>query len=213
MNEFDFPLDVKAIDGDGSIEGLAAGYGNMDHGGDIMLPGSVSKSLEGRKSIPMLLFHDQKRPVGVWNAFEETGDGLLVKGRFAMSTEAGRDAHAMTKDGALGGLSVGYRTLRDKIVGKARHLIEVALHEVSLVTIPMNGKALITSVKGIEDARDKLAAGDRLSEREFDAFFKALGLSNSEAERAVRINLKTGQGEPDGTANDDARTFFEALRA
>lgn len=213
MNEFDFPLDLKNIDGDGTIEGLAAGYGNLDHGGDIMLPGSVSKSLEGRKSLPMLLFHDQKRPVGVWSDFAETDDGLLVKGRFAMSTASGREAHALTKDGALGGLSVGYRTLRDRMVGKARHLVEVALHEVSLVTIPMNGKALITSVKGIEDARDKLAAGDRLTEREFDAFFKALGLSNSEAERAVRINLKTGQGEPDGTANDDARSFLEALRA
>lgn len=210
MNEFDFPLDVKAIGEDGTIEGLAAGYGNVDHGGDIMLPGSVMKSIEGRKSIPMLLFHDQKRPIGVWREFKETDDGLFVKGNFAMSTDAGREAHAMTKDGALGGLSVGYRTLKDKIVGKARHLVEVALHEISLVTIPMNGKALITSVKGIEDAREKLAAGERLSAREFDTFFKAIGLSNNEAERAVRINLK-GQGEPDDTAND-ARTFLEALR-
>lgn len=213
MNELDFPLDVKSIEADGTIAGLAAGYGNMDHGGDIMLPGSVSRSLEGRKTLPMLLFHDQRRPVGVWSEFQETAEGLMVKGRFAMSTNDGREAHAMTKDGALGGLSVGYRTLRDKIVGKARHLIEVALHEVSLVTIPMNGKALITSVKGIEDARDKLAAGERLTEREFDAFFKALGLSNSEAERAVRINLKAGQGEPDGTANDDLRSFLKALQA
>lgn len=212
MNELDFPLDVKAIDGDGSIEGIAAGYGNLDLGGDIMLPGSISKSIDGRKSIPMLLFHDQKRPIGIWNQFAETPDGLHVKGRFAMSTLAGKEAHAMTKDGALGGLSVGYRTLRDKIVGKARHLVEVALHEVSLVTIPMNSKALITSVKGFEDARDKFAAGERLTEREFEAFFKALGLSNNEAERAVRINLKSGQGEPGDTANDDVRGFLEALR-
>lgn len=212
MNELDFPLDVKSIDADGSIEGIASGYGNLDHGGDIMLPGAIGKSLEGRKSIPMLLFHDQKRPVGAWREWNETSEGLYVKGRFAMSSRDGQEAHAMTKDGALSGLSVGYRTMRDKIVGKARHLAEVFLHEISLVTIPMNGKSLITSVKGIEDARDKLAAGDRLTEREFDAFFKALGLSNSEAERAVRINLKTGQGEPDGTANDDARAFLEALR-
>jgi hypothetical protein len=211
MNELDFPLNVKEIGEDGSIEGIASGYGNLDHGGDVMLPGAFTKSIEGRSAVPMLLFHDQKRPVGVWRDFKETPDGLLVKGRFAMSTDAGRDAHAMTKDGALGGLSVGYRTLRDKIVGKARHLIETTLHEISLVTIPMNGKALITSVKGIEDARDKLAAGDRLTEREFDAFFKALGLSNNEAERAVRVNLK-GQGEPGSTADDDARGFLEALR-
>lgn len=210
MNELDFPLDVKAIDADGSIEGIAAGYGNVDHGGDVIIPGAATKSLTGRASMPMLLFHDQRRPVGVWREFTETADGLHVKGRFAMSTDAGRDAHAMTKDGALAGLSVGYQTLRDKLVGKARHLLEVALHEISLVTIPMNGKALITSVKGIEDAREKLAAGDRLTEREFEAFFKALNLSNAEAERAVRINLK-GQGAPGDTAIDDESAFWRAL--
>ncbi|WP_294189059.1 HK97 family phage prohead protease [uncultured Sphingomonas sp.] len=210
MNELDFPLDVKAIDVDGSIEGIAAGYGNVDHGGDVIIPGAATKSLTGRASMPMLLFHDQRRPVGVWREFTETADGLHVKGRFAMSTDAGRDAHAMTKDGALAGLSVGYQTLRDKLVGKARHLLEVALHEISLVTIPMNGKALITSVKGIEDAREKLAAGDRLTEREFEAFFKALNLSNAEAERAVRINLK-GQGAPGDTAIDDESAFWRAL--
>ncbi len=211
MNELDFPLDVKAIDADGAIEGIASGYGNLDHGNDIVLPGAITKSIEGRASLPMLMFHDQKRPVGVWREFNETPEGLHVKGRFAMSSTAGRDAHAMTKDGALAGLSIGYRTLRDKIVGKARHIAEAALHEISLVTIPMNGKALITSVKGIEDARDKLAAGERLTEREMETFFKALGLSNNQAERAVRITLK-GQGEPDSTA-DDARGFYEALRA
>lgn len=210
MNELDFPLDVKAIDADGSIEGIAAGYGNVDHGGDVIIPGAATKSLMGRASMPMLLFHDQRRPVGVWREFTETAEGLHVKGRFAMSTDAGRDAHAMTKDGALAGLSVGYQTLRDKLVGKARHLLEVALHEISLVTIPMNGKALITSVKGIEDAREKLAAGDRLTEREFEAFFKALNLSNAEAERAVRINLK-GQGAPGDTAIDDESAFWRAL--
>ncbi len=211
MNELDFPLDVKNIDADGWIEGIASGYGNVDHGGDIMLAGAITKSIEGRKSLPMLLFHDQKRPVGAWREFNETPEGLHVKGRFAMSSRDGQEAHAMTKDGALAGLSVGYRTVRDRIVGKARHLAEVALHEISLVTIPMNGKALITSVKGIEDARDKLAAGERLTEREFDVFFKALGLSNNEAERAVRINLK-GQGELGSTATDDARVFLETLR-
>jgi len=175
MNEMDFPLDVKALDGDGAIEGLAAGYGNVDYGGDVMLPGSVTKSIQGRKSIPMLMFHDQKRPVGAWTEFQETGEGLLVKGRFAMSTMAGKEAHAMTKDGALGGLSVGYNTLRDRVVGKARHLIEVALHEVSLVTIPMNSKAIITSVKDIMDG------GELPTVREFEGLLRDAGFSIAKA--------------------------------
>jgi uncharacterized protein len=214
VNEMDFALDVKTIDGDGTIVGIAAGYGNLDHGGDVMMPGAATKSLTGLKTLPMLLFHDQRRPVGAWNVpdFRETADGQEVKGRFAMSTVAGKEAHAMAKDGALPGLSYGYRTLVDKVVGKARHLVEVALHEISLVTIPMNSKALVTSVKGIEDLRARLAAGDRLEVREMEELLrKGFDLSNAEAERAVRINLK-GRGEPGGTASDEARSFYESLR-
>lgn len=216
MNELDFALDVKSIEADGTIVGIAAGYGNVDHGNDVMLPGAATKSLEGRAKLPMLMFHDQRRPVGVWNVpeFKELPDGQQVEGRFAMSTIAGKEAHAMAKDGALGGLSYGYKSLRDKLVGGARHLIEVALHEISLVSIPMNSKARILAVKDISDLRNRLAAGDRLTAREWEGLLKkSFDLSNSEAERAVRLNLKGGQGAPDDTASEDVRGFFEALRA
>jgi hypothetical protein len=63
------------------------------------------------------------------------------------------------------------------------------------------------------DLIKKLAAGVRLSEREWERLLKAepFDLSNSQAERAVRINLKNGQGEPDDTANTGLE-FLRALR-
>jgi uncharacterized protein len=160
MNELDFALETKALDDEGHIEGLAVGYGNLDFGGDVVLPGAI-KSMAG-KAIPMLMFHDHKRPAGVWTQFEETSEGLLAKGRFSMSTTAGKEAHGLVKDGALGGLSMGYRTLKHRIVGKARHLAEIALHEISLVTIPMNEKTLILSVKDI------VSGGEMPTERQFE---------------------------------------------
>ena len=120
MERFDLSLDLKGIGDDGLIEGVAAGYGDVDLGGDIIIPGALTKSIATRSRVPMLLFHDQKRPVGVWDTMRERGDALEVKGRFAMSTAAGREAHALTKDGALPGLSIGYRTLRHRMAGKAR---------------------------------------------------------------------------------------------
>jgi hypothetical protein len=214
MNELDFELDTKAIGDDGSIEGLAVGYGNVDHGGDQVMPGAISGSLAGKKSLPMLLFHDQKRPAGVWNSWQETGEGLLVKGRFSMNTVTGKEAHALAKDGALAGLSMGFKTLKQRMEGKARQLLEVALHEISLVTIPMNDRTRVISVKDIGDLRDRLAAGDRLTARQWESLLKkSFELSNAEAERAVRLNFKGGQGEPDDTASEDVRGFFEALRA
>ncbi|SFK44390.1 hypothetical protein SAMN03159338_4267 [Sphingomonas sp. NFR04] len=214
MNELDFELDTKSIGDDGTVEGLAIGYGNVDHGGDQVMPGAITASLAGRKSLPMLLYHDQKRPAGVWNSWQETSEGLLVKGKFAMSSPTGKEAYGLTKDGAIGGLSMGFKTLKQRMEAKTRQLIEVALHEISLVTIPMNDRARVISVKDIGDLRDRLAAGERLTEREWEGLLKkSFDLSNAEAERAVRLNLKGGQGEPGGTASDQARSFFEALRS
>ncbi|MBB3034047.1 HK97 family phage prohead protease [Alteriqipengyuania lutimaris] len=206
MDALDFPLDIKSIDADGAIEGIASGYGNLDFGGDVMLPGAIGKSLEGRKSIPMLLFHDQRRPVGVWREWTETSEGLHVKGRFSMSSVAGQDAHAMTKDGALGGLSVGYRTLKDRVIGKARQLVEVALHEISLVTIPMNSKALITNVKDIA------GEGKLPTLPEFEDFLREAGFSKSQATAIAGKGLShLLRGEPGSASDDEAREFLATL--
>jgi len=191
--------EIKGIDETGQIEGLAAGYGNVDFGGDKIMPGAFTKSLEGRSGVPMLLFHDQQRPVGKWHTFEETDAGLKVHGKISTKTRDGGEAYELAKDGALSALSIGYDAVKKRMSGKVRELSELFLHEVSLVAIGMNGNALISGVKEIEDLRDKIAAGDRLSEREMEKVFKQyLDLSNSEAERAIRVHgLKIDQGEPD----------------
>lgn len=207
MNELDFALDAKALDDEGNIEGLAIGYGNVDHGGDQVMPGAISASIAGRKSLPMLLYHDQKRPAGVWNSFQETSDGLLVKGRFSMSTRYGKEAHGLVKDGALGGLSMGYKTIRQRFEGKARQLHEVALHEISLVTIPMNDRTRVISVKDILDG------GELPSVRQFEEFLRdAGGFSKSLAAAIASKATPHLRGEPEGKA-DQAVEFARKLRA
>lgn len=207
MSELDFALDVKSIGDDGEIEGLAVGYGNVDHGGDIVLPGAITASVAGRKSLPMLLFHDHKRPVGVWTDFKEVGEGLLVKGRFD-DTADGRDARARAKSGSLGGLSMGYKTLRHRLEGKARQLIEVALHEISLVTIPMNDRTRVISVKDILDS------GGVPSVREFEAFLRdAGGFSKTTAAQFASACKPHLRGEPEAKANDELAEFYRGLQA
>jgi len=124
-----------------------------------------------------------------------------------MSTRYGKEAHGLVKDGAIGGLSMGYRTVREKLVGKVRHLAEVALHEVSLVTIPMNEKTLITSVKDI------LAGGDLPTIREFEEFLRdAGGFSKSLAAAIAGKAAPHLRGEPEANA-DDALRFLKSLRS
>jgi HK97 family phage prohead protease len=205
MNELDFTLDAKAIDDDGNIEGLAVGYGDIDHGGDQVMPGAITASIAGRKSLPMLLYHDQKRPAGVWNSFQETRDGLLVKGRFSMSTRYGKEAHGLAKDGALGGLSMGYKTIRQRFEGKARQLIEVALHEISLVTIPMNDRTRIISVKSV------LEDGKLPSLPAFEEFLREVGFSKTQAAAVAGKGLShLLRGEPGSEPTVD---FMSALAA
>lgn len=213
MQHSSFSWSVKGIDETGYIEGIAAGYGNVDYGGDRILPGAFSESLDGRKAVPMLLFHDQHRPIGVWSEFKETDEGLLSKGKISVKTRDGGEAYELVKDGALSGLSIGYDPTVKRMAGKVRELVKLALHEVSLVSIGMNPKALVTGVKEIEDLRNRLAAGDRLTEREWEGLLKQqFGLSNKEAERAVRIHgLKIGQGEPDAEA--EAVDYLTSLMA
>lgn len=203
-------IEVKDVGEDGLIEGFAATYGNVDDGGDVILPGAFTKTLKGRSSLPMLLYHDTHRPIGVWNAFEDTAKGLRVKGRIVTETQDGAQAHVLARAGAIAGLSIGYSTVKQRAGDRTRELIELGLHEVSLTPTPMNSRATITRVKEIEDLRDRIAAGDRLTAREWEVIFrKEFGLSNAEAERAVRVHgLKAGPGEP----GDEARAFWEALR-
>lgn len=214
MQRSAFAWTVKGIDETGYIEGLAAGFGNVDFGGDRILKGAFTESLEGRDGVPMLLFHDMQRPVGKWSEFGETDDGLVVKGKISTKTRDGGEAYELVKDGALAALSIGYDPTVKRMAGKVRELVKVFLHEVSLVSIGMNPKALISGVKEIEDSRNRLAAGDRLTEREWEGLLKdAFGLSNAEAERAVRVHaLRIGQGEPDKPEADPLAALWAAMR-
>ena len=204
MNRIDFILDTKAVTEDGQIEGLAAGYGNIDSGGVVVVPGALARSLKGRTSVPMLMYHDQTRPAGIWTDFAESREGLIVKGQISLSSRAGQEAHALVRDGAIGGLSIGYKTIREQIVGKTRQLLELALYEVSLVTIPMNERAVITSVKSlVEDGRLPTLP-------EFEDFLREAGFSKSQATAIAGKGLAPLFRSESGSTPSD---FLSALKA
>ena len=206
MSELGFGFEIKAIDEDGYIAGIAAGYGNVDHGGDLIMPGALAKAIQGRSSVPMLLFHDHKRPVGSWSKFDESAAGLHVEGKIAMKSEIGREAHALAEARALSGLSIGYKTLRHRFEGKTRQLHELALHEVSLVPVGMNERAVITQIKSLVEA------GGTPTVREFEEFLRdAGGFSKSLAAAIAAKATPHLRGEPEVKAQDDV--FWAAIGA
>lgn len=207
MSELGFGFEVKSIDEAGYIAGVAAGYGNVDHGGDVIMPGALTKAIAGRSSVPMLLFHDHKRPVGSWSKFDESGEGLRVEGRIAIKSDGGREAHALVEAGALSGLSIGYKTLRHKFEGKIRQLHELSLHEVSLVPVGMNDRAVITQIKSMVEA------GELPTVREFEEFLRdAGGFSKSLAAAIAGKATPHLRGEPEAKAIGELEQFLTGLR-
>lgn len=215
MERFDCGLEIKALSDEGVIEGYAAIFGNVDNGGDKIMPGAfiegIAAARRGGRTVKMLWNHDPQTPIGVWEDLAEDAKGLWGKGRLVMEVARAREVHALMKAGAISGLSIGYRTKSFEPDGGVRVLKAVDLYEVSPVTFPMNDRARVTGVKadGLDPIITKLRAGDRLTEREFELLAKGLGLSNSQAERAARIHLK-GPGEP-AKAASEAQEFYRAM--
>jgi HK97 family phage prohead protease len=189
------PFEIKQLSDTGQIEGLLAGFGDVDHGGDKLLPGSLSKSLAARTTpLPMLLHHDVKRPIGAWKSWRETADGLHVTGALTLSTRDAQEAHALAKDGALTGLSIGWKPLKESTDSKGvRTVTEAELYEGSLVTIPMNDRARVTAIKSIGSARDiaellqEAGISGRRAKAAAGAAWKAINDSTDEDEATAEL--------------------------
>lgn len=211
-------IDFKAAASDGVITGYASLFGVVDNGGDIVTKGAYAASLKSiaakGRNVKMLWQHDPSQPIGIWDEVKEDDKGLWVKGRLLKEVEKGREAAALLAAGAIEGVSIGYRTIQSERDSKGQRLLqEVELWEVSLVTFPMLPEARVSmKLDGLEEVKQILEAGGRLTERQFELMVKGLGLSNSQAERAARLHLK-GQGEPVAAASDggDAKEFLAAL--
>lgn len=150
-------FELKDVHDNGTFEGIASVFGELDSQRDIVVKGAFVDSLKSRyeerkRFVPMLWQHDTKQPIGVYPTLKEDQSGLIVKGACNMDVQQGHEAHALMKQGALSGLSIGYTTQDDEwdAKGKARILKRVDLWEISPVTFPSGDGARVTSVKSIE---------------------------------------------------------------
>ena len=149
-------LEIKAqnVSAAGVFSGYASTFsGKPDSYGDVIQAGAFGASLrkhqqEGR--MPLMLWqHDVRQPIGAWQEFKEDNRGLFATGKLTLGTRLGAETHALLKDNALSGLSIGYTPLASA-PGKGeirRVLTKVELHEVSIVSMPANSEARVTAVK------------------------------------------------------------------
>ena len=121
------------------IQGYASLWGVADLSGDVVAKGAFGDSLArtGAGGVRMLHQHESRAVVGVWDDMVEDERGLRVRGRIEDWSAEARFAGALSRAGALDGLSIGFKAARARREGRLRVLTEVALWEVSLVTFPM----------------------------------------------------------------------------
>lgn len=196
------PFEVKFVDegaAPGTFEGYAAVFGNMDSHQDVIEPGAFAASLLERKKAgralpPMYKMHgaltgNRHEPVGLWDDMFEDTNGLHVKGHLiGLETEQGKWTNAQLREGALPGLSIGYRIPPNgskRGVGgpnDPKRFIKMAvLREVSLVDDPSNALARVYAFKAAGD----VFADEIKTIREFEDFLRDVGGYSHAAAKAI----------------------------
>lgn len=139
----------------GEFSGYAAVFGNKDSGDDVIEKGAFAKTIrDDFDRIKILSQHnDCELPIGKPLELREDEKGLYIRGKIS-DTQKGRDIQTLLKDGVLNELSIGYDAITfdfDSEEG-VRHLKEIRLWEVSIVTWAMNDQAKIDEVKSLTES-------------------------------------------------------------
>src|SRR6476659_5095604 len=140
-----------SIDADGTVEGYASLFGEIDQARDMVMRGAFANTLSARgiRRVPMLFQHDPSEPVGIWLELREDHRGLFARGRLIPEVARGRELLSLLRAGAIDGLSIGFRTSKARIDPKTRirRLLAVDLWEISIVTFPLLAGARVQAVK------------------------------------------------------------------
>ncbi len=150
------PVQPNRTGRDGVFEGYASLFRIPDLGKDVVEPGAFRESLQrrGPAGVKLLWQHDPAEPIGCWLSLTEDARGLFVRGRLSLAVARAREIHALMLDGALDGLSIGFRPEKARTEPRTglRRLERVDLWEVSIVTFPMLPQARIAAVKAAHPA-------------------------------------------------------------
>lgn len=134
------------------VEGYACLFGVLDLGRDIVLPGAFAQSLvrRGAAGVRLLYQHDPAEPLGVWTQVSEDTHGLYVRGRLSPHVARARECAALIADGALDGLSIGFKAVEAQSDprSRVRRIARIDLWEVSIVTFPMQPGARVALADG-----------------------------------------------------------------
>lgn len=217
MKTKNFDLQVKSLSEDGTFLGYGSIFGNVDSYGEKVMAGAFNESLARHKaqgsSVKMLWQHDPSQPIGIWEELTEDSRGLHGKGRLILEVEKAREALALMKARALGGLSIGYREEDTDRDGKVKLLKKLDLYEISPVTFPANDLATIESVKSdrFTEFVQRLKDGNPMPADDFAEILRGLGVPSSIASEIATLGYVKAVNAQNH-ADEAASNALKALR-
>jgi uncharacterized protein len=154
------PSDLEVRSDGRTVHGIVAPF---DQPADIWEPdlGSFTETIRrgaftrtlaerGASRVKLLAMHDDRAlPLGRATALREDARGLYGELRIS-KTAAGDEALELVRDGALDAFSIGFTVPRDGerwTPDRTRELVEIRLHEISLVNFPAYAGALVAGVR------------------------------------------------------------------
>lgn len=189
----DFKAEIKAYEGDsGKIIGYASVYDVLDSSNEVVQKGAFTRSLKEYGLPSMLLQHNQSDVIGLWTKAIDDEHGLKLEGQLNLDVQKAKETYSLAKQGALKGLSIGFRTREASYNEQGVRVLEdVDLMETSIVTFPANREAQLTGVKSMPR-----------SEKEFERFLRDAGYSRTQAMTILSEGFRSVRGLRDADESD-----------
>lgn len=133
----------------GFLTGTAAVWGAENANGVVFERGAFKSWLADGNRPALLWQHREDEPIGLVQSVTETDAGLEFSAALNLETERGREAHALLKQGALTGVSMGVMPTVSEPRDGVRHVTAGELWELSLVTFPAERTARVATVSAV----------------------------------------------------------------
>jgi HK97 family phage prohead protease len=153
-----------------SVEGFLVTYGEVNMNGWLWVPGAALEGLKERPSErkPLVMKSEHEMSIGRWMQAKDSEAGVFGSGAIS-DTTLGRDTATLLSDGAVTGISVGFRPEAVQFVtpgervefdtpyGKRAYTIEeyaiavikASIREASIVGVPADDEARVTNVQSV----------------------------------------------------------------
>jgi HK97 family phage prohead protease len=153
-------LHLKSLEESGEISGYASVFGVTDGYGDVVVNGAFKNAVAdfaaGKRKPKLLWQHDTHLPIGIIEEIFEDEHGLFVKGRLLLEIPRAREVYLLLKNQAIEGFSIGYKIKNNFFKDGKQYLTNIELLEVSIVTFPACGEAMVNAVKSEENSLRKI---------------------------------------------------------